>query len=125
MRNLEDAISEYNSIGGRIIIKYQSTNYTISVKDIIMAEVNPHCRNLTIYTVSDKYTTTQTLTSVKSPLPSGSFYQCHRCYIVNMNYILSYTTNKIYLKNNLCADIAMRKFNKFYENYSAYLTTIR
>lgn len=125
MRNFEDAISEYNSIGGRIIIKCQGASYTISVKDVIMAEVNPHCRNVTIYTTSNKYTTTQTLAVIKSMLPSGSFYQCHRCYIVNMNYILSYTTNKIYLENNLCADIAMRKFNTFYQNYSAYLTTIR
>lgn len=60
MRNLEDAISEFNSIGGRIIVKCKGKTYVLSAKDIIMVEVNPHCRNLTIHTVSDTYTTTQT-----------------------------------------------------------------
>ena len=52
MRNLEDAISEFNSIGGRIIVKCKGTTYILSAKDIIMVGVNPHRRNLTIYTVS-------------------------------------------------------------------------
>lgn len=125
MRNLEDAIAEYNSIGGSINVRCKGINYTIPVKDIIMIEVNPHCRNLTIYTLNDSYTTTQTLTSLKAMLPTGSFYQCHRCYIVNMNYILSYTTSKIYLRNDFCADIALRKYNNFYSHYSAYLISLR
>lgn len=36
MRNLEDAISEFNSIGGRIIVKCKGTTYILSAKDIIM-----------------------------------------------------------------------------------------
>ena len=94
-------------------------------KDIIMVEVNPHCRNLTIHTVSDTYTTTQTLASIKSMLPSGSFYQSHRCYIVNMNYIMSYNNSRIYMENHLYADIALRKYNDFFNTYSAFLTTLR
>ena len=125
MRNLEDAISEFNSIGGRIIVKCKGTTYILSAKDIIMVEVNPHCRNLTIHTVSDTYTTTQTLASIKSMLPSGSFYQSHRCYIVNMNYIMSYNNSRIYMENHLYADIALRKYNDFFNTYSAFLTTLR
>ena len=125
MRNLEDAISEFNSIGGRIIVKCKGKTYVLSAKDIIMVEVNPHCRNLTIHTVSDTYTTTQTLASIKSMLPSGSFYQSHRCYIVNMNYIMSYNNSRIYMENHLYADIALRKYNDFFNTYSASLTTLR
>lgn len=125
MRNLEDAISEFNSIGGRIIVKCKGTTYILSAKDIIMVGVNPHRRNLTIYTVSDTYTTTQTLASIKSMLPPGSFYQSHRCYIVNMNYIMSYNNSRIYMKNHLYADIALRKYNDFFNTYSAFLTTLR
>ena len=125
MRNIEDAISEFNSIGGRIIVKCKGTTYILSAKDIIMVEVNPHRRNLTIHTVSDTYTTTQTLASIKSMLPSGSFYQSHRCYIVNMNYIMSYNNSRIYMKNHLYADIALRKYNDFFNTYSAFLTTLR
>lgn len=125
MRNLEDAISEFNSIGGRIIVKCKGKTYVLSAKDIIMVEVNPHCRNLTIHTVSDTYTTTQTLASIKSMLPSGSFYQSHRCYIVNMNYIMSYNNSRIYMENHLYADIALRKYNDFFNTYSAFLTTLR
>ena len=40
MRNLEDAISEFNSIGGRIIVKCKGTTYILSAKDIIMVGVN-------------------------------------------------------------------------------------
>ena len=122
---LDDAISEFNSIGGRIIVKCKGTTYILSAKDIIMVEVNPHCRNLTIHTVSDTYTTTQTLASIKSMLPSGSFYQSHRCYIVNMNYIMSYNNSRIYMENHLYADIALRKYNDFFNTYSAFLTTLR
>ena len=125
MRNLEDAISEFNSIGGRIIVKCKGKTYVLSAKDIIMVEVNPHCRNLTIHTVSDTYTTTQTLASIKSMLPSGSFYQSHRCHIVNMNYIMSYNNSRIYMENHLYADIALRKYNDFFNTYSAFLTTLR
>ncbi|MFQ7393879.1 MAG: LytTR family transcriptional regulator DNA-binding domain-containing protein [Lachnospira eligens] len=44
---------------------------------------------------------------------SGSFYQSHRCYIVNMNYIMSYNNSRIYMENHLYADIALRKYNDF------------
>ena len=66
-----------------------------------------------------------TLASIKSMLPSGSFYQSHRCYIVNMNYIMSYNNSRIYMENHLYADIALRKYNDFFNTYSAFLTTLR
>ena len=69
MRNLEDAISEFNSIGGRIIVKCKGKTYVLSAKDIIMVEVNPHCRNLTIHTVSDH---------IQPPRLSPALNQCFR-----------------------------------------------
>jgi hypothetical protein len=44
---------------------------------------------------------------------------------VNMNYIMSYNNSRIYMENHLYADIALRKYNDFFNTYSAFLTTLR
>ena len=55
-------------------------------------------------------------------LKSTHFFQCHRCFLVNMYFISSYDDTSIYLYNNTyTALIARRKKNDFQKAYSMFI----
>ena len=51
----------------------------------------------------------------------GSFYRCHRGYLVNMAYIAEYRTDRIRLNNGEEVYLAKEKYQSFVKTYMRYL----
>lgn len=50
----------------------------------------------------------------------GSFYRCHRCYLVNMENIASYGTDRIEIVNGDKLILAQKKYSDFIKRYMDY-----
>ena len=76
-----------------------------------------------VYTKTSNYETNYTLSEIKQLLSNECFYQCHRSYIVNMNYIISFDSHYVHLSNNMYALMASRKLSNFKTHYLSYINS--
>ena len=53
-------------------------------------------------------------------MTGSSFYRCHRCYLVNMEKIVSYNANTIEVVNGDKLILARKKYNDFIKRYMKY-----
>ena len=53
-------------------------------------------------------------------MTGGSFYRCHRCYLVNMEKITSYSADTIKVINGDELILAQKKYNDFIRQYMRY-----
>lgn len=93
-----------------LLIKYQSITRKILLKDIVYAEVFNrkiflHMKNETI----EYYGKLKEIESVTK----GSFFRTHRAYLVNLKYVSSYESGKVYMKDK---EVLLSK-----SNYSAFV----
>lgn len=118
--NLNDAIAKYNSLNSTIEIKCDDEFYTISTNDIIMIETDK--RKSLIHTTTRNYVSTHNMKHWETVLNTGSFYRCHRCYIINMKYVYKHNSSMISLYNDKnIAYITTRKYPEFKSKYLMYL----
>ena len=100
-----------------ILVKSSRTQQRVYLKDIHYIE----SANKKVII----HTTTGTLESyVKmeelEQMTGGSFYRCHRCYLVNMEKIASYNANTIKLVNGDILILAQKKYAEFVKRYMKY-----
>ena len=113
------------------IKKYYSENYVllyneekdkicrIAEKSIIYAEAdNIYSR---VRTATDFYIFKGTLSKFEHWLNSDFFYRSHRSFIINFNYIDSYTHSEILFENNEKASLTKTKFSMFQKKYIDFL----
>ena len=53
-------------------------------------------------------------------MTGNGFYRCHRCYLVNMEQIVSYNTDTIKVVNGDKLILAQKKYNDFIRQYMKY-----
>ena len=53
-------------------------------------------------------------------MTGSSFYRCHRCYLVNMEKIVSYNADTIKVANGDKLILAQKKYNNFIKQYMKY-----
>ena len=79
-----------------LLIQHKGTAYAIPVHKICYLESRGH--QLTVHTSEDSVTCYERLEKLKERLP-GNFQQCHKSYLVNMDYIRHIEKNGILLKS--------------------------
>lgn len=77
---------------------------TLPLGDIIYIEV--YGRKSVFHTTCRDYTVNRSLSTLEQEL-SGDFLRCHRCYIVNMNHVLSLTQGGFALTGGLTVPISV------------------
>ena len=91
----------------------------IPESSVVYAEAdNIYCK---IRTFENTYTYKKTLSQFEKELTSDFFFRTHRSYIVNYNYIESYSKNEITLANNEKALLAKNKYHIFQSSYISFL----
>ena len=71
---------------GRMMLKHRDGVTFISMADIVLVQREE--RATVIYTVDGgSYATSDTLAETAERLDAGTFFRCHRSYIINLNYI--------------------------------------
>ena len=123
-QNMKDALQQYNSTVGKIVIECRNkNNVTVSKADIIAVECFE--RKVIIHTAGQKYESTETMTYWREKLQDKCFITTHKSFIVNMMYVISFTPTLIQLENEVTAYLTKRKYKEFKHAYLLYMESLR
>lgn len=119
-RNLSDAIVEYNNLNRKICIGMKKDMFSVMEREIVYIEAMG--RNTIIHCIDKIIESDWTITQIKEKLNNRCFYQTHRAFVVNMEYIKSFNTVEIELQYAKEKPIlSRRKYSDFKKNYLFYL----
>ena len=123
-RNMKDALLKYSRISNKIQIETKNHIHAVYTKDIIFVEARE--RKIFVYTKDTVYESVQKLEFWRKNLPSNNFFQSHRSYIVNFQYVSHFDNAVIHLcDNRFTAYLTRRKFTAFKNAYIVYLESMR
>ena len=117
---LDSFVERYNS--DAYVLVYDEENdkmKRLAEWDILYAEAdNIYCKVITF----DKcYLYRNTLLDFEKQLKSDFFYRAHRSYLINMNYVDTYSNSKIIFENGEKASLTKSKHFDFQKTYMAFL----
>ena len=115
--NLNDAMKQYYSSDGPLLIDAKEKLLRISPHQIILIETRN--RKVLIQTCKEEYTSLKPLSYwVQQTASLHSFYLTHKSYLINMEHISRIDNNRIYLYNNqFQASLTVRNRTAFKKAY--------
>lgn len=123
-QNMNDALELYNSTNTKIPLETKDGVYTVSASDIIFIEGRK--RTIHVYTTHREYIVIPKMSYWVTALDSPCFFQSHRSFIVNMQYVTNFDHSLIHLYNDqYTAYLTRRKYSDFKEAYFLYLESTR
>ena len=123
-RNLKDALVAYHEFSAKIPLETKEGVYTLSPSEIIYIEAKE--RKVTVYTTRGVFLSVHTMEYWTEQLPPNRFFQSHRSFIVNFEYVSDFNHEKISLAGNrYSAYLTRRKYTQFKNAYLLYIETIK
>lgn len=123
-RNMKDAVDFYSTLNVRISIETKQGVYMLPSSAIVAIEALD--RKVLIHTLQRDFESIHTMQHWLETLPSNSFFQTHRSFIVNFEHITSFDHTLIHLADNqMTAYLTKRKYSAFKEAYLLYLESTR
>lgn len=123
-RNMKDALQLYNSITCKIPIETKQGVYTLPASSIIAIEAQG--RKVILYTTPRTFESIHNMQYWQEVLPTNCFFQTHRSFIINFEYVTDFNHSLIHLSNGqYCAYLTRRKYSTFKEAYLLYLESTR
>lgn len=123
-QNLTDGLRQYHSRNTKISIESKNEVADVYLKDIIMVERLG--RKVLVYTQNGIMESIHSLAFWIHKLDHPCFFQTHRSYIINMDYISHYNKETIHLDNgNYQAYLSTRKYTLFRKTHIAYIESVR
>lgn len=102
----------------QFFVKTKNRNITLKQRDILYVESRG--RKAEIHTAGEVIEIYAAMAELESQL-GGSFYRCHRGYLVNMAHITEYGNDSISLSNGESIYMAKERYNEFVKEYMRYL----
>ena len=103
---------------GQLFVKTRNRNATFNQSDILYIE--SRAKKVEIHTKSDIVETYAAIGELEKQLV-GSFYRCHRGYLVNMAFITEYGYDSITLHNGETIILSKDKYSELVKVYMRYL----
>ena len=103
---------------GQLFVKTRNRNATFNQSDILYIE--SRAKKVEIHTKSDILEAYAAIGELEKQLV-GSFYRCHRGYLVNMAFITEYGYDSITLHNGETIILSKDKYSEFVKVYMRYL----
>lgn len=123
-RNMKDALSLYNSSIIKISIETKEGSFIVMSTDIVFIEANNH--KTIVHTINADYLCIHNINYWLAQLHMPCFFQSHRSFIVNLNYVSSFDHSLIYLcSNQYRAYLTRRKYTQFKDAFLLYLESSR
>lgn len=123
-RNMKDALELYNTSTTKIPIETKRGVFTVSATDIIFVEANSH--KVIVHTLKHTYESIHNMKYWISALNMPCFFNSHRSFIVNFQYVSDFDRSLIRLYNGQYeAYLTRRKYTQFKDTYLLYLESIR
>jgi len=117
------AIKEHQRLNNNkdrhLLAKSGDVYHKLPIRDIFYIETQG--RKVVIYSKSGTVEYYEKAKVLEQTL-GVSFFRCHRCYIVNMEYITRYNANTIWLKNGAEIFVAQKKYADFVKAYLGFCT---
>jgi len=101
----------------RILVKTAGMSKSVFLKDIFYIESSN--KKVVFHTAQDNFEIYAKMESLETEL-RGSFYRCHRCYLVNMEKISDYNADTIQLVNGEKLILAQKKYPDFVRAFMRY-----
>lgn len=123
-RNMKDALLLYNSITYKIPIETKQGVYTLPASAIIAVEASG--KKVIVHTTQRNFESIHNMQYWNELLPANRFFQSHRSFIINFEYVTDFDHTLIHLANGkLSAYLTRRKYSAFKEAYHLYLESTR
>ena len=103
---------------GQIFIKTRSQSITLEQSDVLYIE--SRAKKVEIHTKTHIVEAYAAISELEKQLV-GSFYRCHRGYLVNMAFIAGYENDSITLNNGETIILSKDKYSEFVKVYMRYL----
>ena len=103
---------------GKLFVKTRSRNVTFNQSDILYIE--SRAKKVEIHTKTDTVEAYAAIGELEKQL-TGSFYRCHRGYLVNMAFIMEYENASSTLYNGETIILSKDKYSEFVKIYMRYL----
>ncbi len=101
-----------------LLFKTKQKTYSLRKHDIYYIE--NHLKKVIIHTNFENIEIYAAMKDIEEKLDE-SFYRCHRGYIVNMDYIRSFSADSIQLNNGENVFLSKEKYGDFEKTYMNYL----
>lgn len=101
-------------------VSFSSRGKIIRLYPNEIIHIESHNHKINIYTADEIYDVYEKISDVKRRL-SAEFVQCHKSFLVNLNYISSVEGKKIKVKNGKEIPISRGYQNLFHEKFSKYI----
>lgn len=123
-QNMNDALQLYNSTNTKIALETKDGVYTVYASDIIFVETQG--RTVHVHTTQGEYVVLPKMSYWINTLTTPYFFQSHRSYIVNLQYVTDFDHSLIHLHDNqYAAYLTRRKYSSFKEAYFLYIESTR
>lgn len=123
-RNLKDAIHLYNTMTIKIPIETRQGVHTLPASSIISVEATG--RKVIVHTTLRDFESIHNMLFWLEHLPKNCFFQTHRSFIINFEYVTDFDHTLIHLANHqFSAYLTRRKYSAFKEAYLLYLESTR
>lgn len=123
-RNMKDALHLYNSLTYKIPIETKHGVHTLPASSIIAVEASG--KKVIVHSTQRHFESIYNMQYWNELLPSNRFFQSHRSFIVNFEYVTDFDHALIHLANGqLSAYLTKRKYSSFKEAYLLYLESTR
>ena len=103
---------------GQIFIKTRSQSITLDQSNVLYIE--SRAKKVEIHTKTNIVEAYAAISELEKQLV-GSFYRCHRGYLVNMAFIAGYENDSITLNNEETIILSKDKYSEFVKVYMRYL----
>ena len=123
-RNMKDAVDLYNSMTVKIPIETKQGVHTLPASSIVAIEAQG--RKITVHTVKGDFESIHTIKYWENLLPKNHFFQTHRSFIINFEYVTDFDHTLVHMNDNqFHAYLTKRKYSAFKEAYLLYLESTR
>ena len=102
-----------------ITLNWKKTKTVVSLDNIIYLEASNHVT--LIHTINGDFYDTRSLKDFLNDLNYSYFSQIHKAFAINMEYLLSYSSNSILLVGNIDLTIGRAYKTEFNKQYQEYL----
>lgn len=118
-KNLEKVRRRLPDKEGKLLVKQRGTMIAIPFKEIIYIESQLHKVSIVLKEVS--YQCNEQLSSIKKRL-NDQFLECHKSYMVNMEYIQELKNGEVLLNNGVTISVSKTKAGEAKKKFFEYVS---
>ena len=123
-RNLKDALALYYAANRKIVVETKEEIHSVFTSNIVCVEAQG--KRVIIHTVDTDYESIHPMKYWTDTLRMSCFFQTHRSFIVNLEYVTDFDHTLIFLYHRqFSAYLARRKYSQFKAAYLLYLESIQ